>query len=892
MISYAQNFEDVLLWRALKDVKNGFYVDVGAGDPVNHSVTKWFYDQGWSGINIEPNMEDYSALVVARPKDINLNLAVGPKSGLVTFYLNETKGWSTLDKAAAKLAEELDKPSRELKVQSMPLREVLGRHAHREIHFLKIDVEGYEEQVISSGDFLAYRPWIVVLEFADVNGQYSDPAKAFHQLVEAGYCLGAFDGLNLYYYSKEKKEIAEHFKTPANVFDDFTPYHQWDLAHQRDSLEKQRIELTNTAQASQRQVESLEKQRIELTNTAQASQRQVESLEKQRIELTNTAQVSQRQVESLEKQRIELTKAIQRSQDEQEKLEKEKHDKELSLLVSHLENKSLRNKYSKIQATLQQLRLIMMAANPLVYLVSRPLFMHFNESQPRSDARTPSLPSLRRVGIDLMPMLPGGHNGGAKIFIVELIRQMAQHSPNVDFILFFKEAENFSDVFPPTPNIRLISMGKKECISKSILATGLGPQADVLFCPFSAVLLQAPGVPVVSTFYDAQFRDYPRFFRAEERKQREANHLQMLGLADGIASISDFGRDSILEKKEYPADRIQTIHLHLAGRGGLATDGRPLPGGLRSGRYFFYPANFWRHKNHEALLTAFGMACRQGLPEDILLALTGAEDERTEKVRQAVRIMGLESRIRFLGFLPDEDLASVLRQSLALFFPSLYEGFGIPVVEAQAAGVPVACSRAGSLAEVAGGSALFFNPKKPKEMAEVMNCLARDEKLRSSLILRGHKNVQRFSDPKGMAKAYLDFFHQIASRPKNKVMLQGIFLDRWVGRKVKITNYHFYSVVVELAVVQPAWLKRGALWCGVKKQPWAPRFWRRVKQNKTLVIKVRLKPMQGADLKFGPSENPPEFAKNGDLRKLSCIVLQCGLVKASGHESLLGQIEL
>jgi hypothetical protein len=286
------------------------------------------------------------------------------------------------------------------------------------------------------------------------------------------------------------------------------------------------------------------------------------------------------------------------------------------------------------------------------------------------------------------------------------------------------------------------------------------------------------------------------------------------------------------------------------------------------------------------------MACRQSLPQDILLALTGAEDERTEKVRQAVRIMGLDSRIRFLGFLPDEDLASVLRQSLALFFPSLYEGFGIPVVEAQAAGVPVACSRAGSLAEVAGESALFFNPKKPKEMAEVMNCLARDEKLRSSLILRGQKNVQRFSDPKGMAEAYLGFFQQIASRPRNKVMLQGIFPDRWAGRKVKITNHNTYSVVVELTVVQPDWLHRGVLWCGVKKPPWVLRFWRRVKQNKPLVMKVRLEAGREVDFKFGPCENPPEAAKNGEMRKLSCMVLQCGLVKASGSESLLGQIEL
>jgi FkbM family methyltransferase len=792
-------------------------------------------------------MEDYSALAVARAKDINLNLAVGPESGVVSFYLNEIKGWSTLDKVTVQLAEGLNKKFLEVKVQSMPLREILRQHAHREIHFLKVDVEGYEEQVISSGDFLACRPWIVVLEFADLKGHYTDPAKAFHQLVEAGYCLGAFDGLNLYYYSKEKKELAKYFGTPANVFDDFIPWSEWDLKHQRDSLEKQRVELTSTIHANQQKVE---------------------------------------------KQRVDASDTLQKSQDENKRLKEQNQNMDLRLLESQLETNNLKKNIARIEASQRQLRWVLMSANPLVYLISRPLFRQFNESPPRSDVRIPSLPPLRRVGIDLMPMLPGGHNGGAKIFIVELIRQMARLAPNVEFILFFMEAEKFSDVFPSASNIRLVSMGKKECIPKSILATGLGPQADVLFCPFSAVLLQAPGVTVVSTFYDAQFRDYPRFFLAEERKQREDNYLRMLGLADGIASISDFGRDSILEKKEYPADRIQTIHLHLAGRGGLAAGDRPLPGGLRSGRYFFYPANFWRHKNHEALLTAFAMACRQGLPQDIMLIFTGAKDERTEKMRQAVRIMGLESRTRLLGFLPDEDLASVLRQSLALFFPSLYEGFGIPVVEAQAVGVPVACSRAGSLAEVAGEAALFFNPKKPKEMAEAMIRLAGDQKLRSSLILRGHENVQRFSDPEGMAKAYLDFFQQIASRPKNKVMLQGIFPDRWAGRKVKITNYNSYSVVVELAVAQPDWLNRGALWCGVKKQHWAPRFWRRVKQNKTLVMKVRLKPGQEADFKFGPAQNPPEAGKNGDLRKLSCIVLHCGLVKASGNESLLGQIEL
>ena len=86
MISYAQNFEDVMLWRALKNVKNGFYVDVGAGRPELDSVTKHFYEQGWHGINIEPHSEDFLLLAAARPRDVNLNIAIGPQKWTENTY--------------------------------------------------------------------------------------------------------------------------------------------------------------------------------------------------------------------------------------------------------------------------------------------------------------------------------------------------------------------------------------------------------------------------------------------------------------------------------------------------------------------------------------------------------------------------------------------------------------------------------------------------------------------------------------------------------------------------------------------------------------------------------------------------------------------------------------
>ena len=85
-ISYAQNFEDVILWRVLKDIDSGFYVDVGANGPVFDSVTKAFYDKGWRGINIEPMPDYYEKLSADRPRDINLMLAAGNRDEVLPFY--------------------------------------------------------------------------------------------------------------------------------------------------------------------------------------------------------------------------------------------------------------------------------------------------------------------------------------------------------------------------------------------------------------------------------------------------------------------------------------------------------------------------------------------------------------------------------------------------------------------------------------------------------------------------------------------------------------------------------------------------------------------------------------------------------------------------------------
>jgi FkbM family methyltransferase len=220
-ISYAQNFEDVLLWRALKNITNGFYIDVGANDPKIDSVTKAFYDAGWSGINIEPVVRFYEKLQNHRPRDLNLNYAVSSEAGEVTIYDVDVSGWATLDKSVADNFKLKGKTTKSYSVEAKTLKAICRDCAKSEIHFLKIDVEGFELEVLKGADFTTYRPWIVVIESTKPDSQVEDYEKWEEILIRSDYLFAFFDGLNRYYIAQERRELHSHFKCPPNCFDAF-----------------------------------------------------------------------------------------------------------------------------------------------------------------------------------------------------------------------------------------------------------------------------------------------------------------------------------------------------------------------------------------------------------------------------------------------------------------------------------------------------------------------------------------------------------------------------------------------------------------------------------------------------------------------------------------------
>ncbi len=158
-ISYAQNFEDIRLWRALQSVENGFYLDVGANHPTDDSVTRAFYDRGWRGINIEPVPAYYDALCQQRPHDINLQCVAGENAESLTFYTIADTGLSTVEASVAQQHRDAGMDVRNQTVQSRTLVSICEQYAQdRPIHFLKIDVEGHEETVLRGMDFSRWRP--------------------------------------------------------------------------------------------------------------------------------------------------------------------------------------------------------------------------------------------------------------------------------------------------------------------------------------------------------------------------------------------------------------------------------------------------------------------------------------------------------------------------------------------------------------------------------------------------------------------------------------------------------------------------------------------------------------------------------------------------------------
>lgn len=316
--------------------------------------------------------------------------------------------------------------------------------------------------------------------------------------------------------------------------------------------------------------------------------------------------------------------------------------------------------------------------------------------------------SKPRVALSMLTLVRGGM-GGSETYARELIAQLGG-SERVDaFALVPQAASGFSAAIPervvpglnggPSTLNRISTLASATLRSRSIRA--LMDDADVVHYPFTvAVPPQPAGTPLVQTLFDVQHLDLPELFTATELAFRRRYYEGVSDRADAVITISEFAREQILHHLSIDAEKV-----HVAPLGVNADDFEPFAGERQP--FVLYPARGWAHKNHPRLIEAMALV-RQKYPEFTLVLTGGALDQLGE----------LPEWVDRKGLVSLQELRELYRSAAVMAFPSLYEGFGLPPLEAMASGCPVAAADSGSLPEVCGDAAVLFDARDVESIAD------------------------------------------------------------------------------------------------------------------------------------------------------------------------------
>lgn len=288
---------------------------------------------------------------------------------------------------------------------------------------------------------------------------------------------------------------------------------------------------------------------------------------------------------------------------------------------------------------------------------------------------------------------------------------------------------------PPDWDILEIRSGKRNAspLTPIDLAKEISrAKVDIFWSPGFMPPIFYGKTPVVLTIHDLTHLHY---YKSYHRIYYNYVIKHLVKHADHIITVSDFTRNEFLTWSEMPDETVDRIYNGVSSEftsiGPVIEIGRP---------YILYIGNRRTYKNVTGLMKAFAKSdlCSKGF----ILALSGEPDESCLQIE---RELGLSGSVHYLGFIPEAQLPSVYRGAHALAFVSLYEGFGLPVLEAMACGVPVLTSTASSLPEISGGSALLVDPKNTEEIATSLQYICLNKELRNQLIAKGLKNASMFS---------------------------------------------------------------------------------------------------------------------------------------------------
>jgi len=348
--SYAQNFEDVLLWRALNDVENGRYLDIGAQDPVIDSVSLAFYEAGWRGVHVEPTPAYAEKLRTARPDETVIQAAVSDAAGPIEFCEFLETGLSTGKLDIAERHESAGFKSRKITVPTISLQNLLDTE-DGDFHWMKIDVEGMEPDVLRSWFESERRPWILVVEATTPLSKEESHEAWTNQVFKRGYREVQFDGLSRYFLHETQEQRAGALKAPANVFDSFVVscghFTAGAVRGELEQIERQAgeqnrraDELQNELTISQQSLEEARASVVDAQSSAAEARRQRDALrEEERAALKALAEaerehrqnidgfVREREsaLEQVSSLRTELATFTERADQLQERLEASEH---------------------------------------------------------------------------------------------------------------------------------------------------------------------------------------------------------------------------------------------------------------------------------------------------------------------------------------------------------------------------------------------------------------------------------------------------------------------------------------------------------------------------------------------------------------------------------------
>lgn len=268
-----------------------------------------------------------------------------------------------------------------------------------------------------------------------------------------------------------------------------------------------------------------------------------------------------------------------------------------------------------------------------------------------------------------------------------------------------------------------------------------------------------PRVPVVAIGYDLLHLCYPDHLDTAERERRDRHWARVLAQANVIACISEFTMTSI--RHHFPdADPDRLVVVHPAVHQRLA-EGAPADNWRPDRPFALYPANVWPHKNHGRLLDAYAVYRARRGRRAIDLVLTGFTSDGEQRLRDQVARLGLAGHVHLLGYVDEPTMGAIWRTARCIVFPSLYEGFGIPLVEAMWHETPAAAARVASLPEVGGEAVSYFDPTDSLKIAAALDAVAHDGSLRRRLVAAGRARRGAFTF-EAMVAGYLECLERAA----------------------------------------------------------------------------------------------------------------------------------